>query len=341
MPQAVCLQLAVDLLLPNLQISSPTRPDKNDGQGTSRCILQHAAGWNQAQSRGHSPNSYIIGGYAFPLDPRPRRTGARHHAVRYGGPGTKIANNVFPPVRDGWYDDGVPIQETHHAADIECNVRVLGSVAGFPYAHQGIGRSASRRHWGPQRSISRWGPHYQRTCRLRHRRRSFLSQAGRGAGHGVQGWRPGQARPADLPRARLQLDSPAAVPHAHAPAEQPGLHHCLGQGRQETRFQVPAGLSLLRHLGRSRQADHPQGLGGQVPRRARAGGARVYPRHDYRLSRGGRSAGHGPARQRDHARHALARRQAARQLGQFRGTAQGRHRRREGRQRRLHRRPGS
>ncbi len=278
--------------------------------------------------------SHLIRGHGAP--------GARHHAVRYGGPGTKIANNVFPPVQNGWYDGSVPIQETHHAADIECNVRVLGSVAGFPYAHQGIGRSASQRHWGPQRSISRWGPHYQRARRLRHRGRPVVSQAGRGAGHGVQGWRPGQARPADLQRSRLQLDSPAAVPHADAAAEQPGLHHRPGQGRQETRFQVPAELSLLRHLGRSRQAVHPQGLGGQVARGAGAGGVRVHARHDYRLSR--RRAFMPDMVQPGNEitqRHALARRQAARQLGQFRGTAEGRDRRRGGRQRRLHRRPES
>ena len=59
------------------------------------------------------------------------------------------------------------------------------------------------------------------------------------------------------------------------------------------------------------------------------------------LREGGRHAGYGPNRQRDHPGHALARRPAAGQLGQLRRVAQGRHRWRRGRNRRCRAAHGS
>ena len=63
------------------------------------------------------------------------------------------------------------------------------------------------------------------------------------------------------------------------------------------------------------EAVSPAGLGEEVARRARTGGVRVHARHDHRIPRCGRDAGHGADRQRSDQRHAVARRTAAARTG--------------------------
>ena len=135
--------------------------------------------------------------------------------------------------------------------------------------------------------------------RLCRRRRPFISQAGRRSGTVFKD--DGQAsRAADLQGSRLQLDSAAAVPYANATAQQSGIHHRAGERGEKTGVQVPSGLSLFRHVGRSGKTVHTPGLEGQIARRTGPGGRGLYENHDRRVSRGRRDARHGAAGQRNH-----------------------------------------
>jgi len=133
-------------------------------------------------------------------------------------------------------------------------------------------------------------------CGVRHGGGPVLPQTGRGPGHGLQGRERGQAGPTDLQGPRVQLDPTEAVPHTDPTTQQPGLHNRPGRTGQEVGLQVPAELSLLRHLGGPGQAVHPQGLAGQVPRRAGTSRERVHPGHPPVVSRRQRHARHGADR---------------------------------------------
>ena len=146
----------------------------------------------------------------------------------------------------------------------------------------------------------------------------------------------GQPKPglADLQRPRLQLDPPAAVPHADRAAQRSRTT----RSRWRRRPSSSAYKFLLDFHYSDTWAD-PQK---QFLPRAWEGMSHdeleqavfEYTRDiDRRLPRRRRHARHGPDRQRSHRRHALARRQAAEELGQLRRPAQGRHPRRRCRSR--------
>jgi hypothetical protein len=136
---------------------------------------------------------------------------------------------------------------------------------------------------------------------------------------------------ADSARAPLQLGPAAHL--SRSPAAPDKLPNdltytlALATSRQSHGLSHSARSALLRQLGRSRQAAHAGGMEPNSIISSSSNRSLLYTRDTIAaFAATGPDARHGAGGQRNHQRHALARRQIARQLGQLRRSAQSRNR---------------